>query len=157
MNIIGKATINPILFYTGKVSGYITWILFILSVLNIINIADNSIIFLKYFSFIIFLAGLVFTIISLINMGKSTRLGLPLENTTLKTNGFYKISRNPMYLGFDCFTLASMFFTLNIVVILLGIYSIVIYHLIILSEEKFLEHRFGKEYSEYKSKIRRYL
>lgn len=150
MNIIGKTTINPVLFYTGKISGYITWIL-------VINITNNSIIFFKYFSFIIFLIGFVFTTTSLINMGKSTRLGLPLENTTFKTNGVYKISRNPMYIGFHCFTLASMSFTLNIVVILLGIYSIAIYHLIILSEEKFLEHRFGKEYLEYKSKIRRYL
>jgi len=157
MNIIGKTTINPIIFYTGKISGYISWILFILSLLNIFNFANNSIIFFKYISALLFFIGLVFTVFSIINLGKSTRLGLPTENTTFKTNGFYKISRNPMYFGFNCFTLASMLFTINFVVILLGIYSIIVYHFIILGEEKFLEERFNKEYIEYKNKIRRYI
>jgi len=31
MELIGKSTINPLVFYTGKISGYITWIVLILS------------------------------------------------------------------------------------------------------------------------------
>lgn len=157
MNIIGKTTINPIFFYTGKISGYITWVLFILSFLHVFNLVNHSIIFLKYISYSVFIIGLIITTISLINLGKSTRLGLPSENTTLKTNGIYKISRNPMYFGFNCFTLASILLSLNIVIILLGIYSMVIYHFIILGEEKYLENRFKNEYIEYKSKVRRYI
>jgi len=30
MDIIGKPTIKPFLFYTGKISGYITWLILIL-------------------------------------------------------------------------------------------------------------------------------
>ncbi len=26
MELIGKATIHPLIFYTGKISGYLTWI-----------------------------------------------------------------------------------------------------------------------------------
>ena len=62
-----------------------------------------------------------------------------------------------MYIGFNCLTLASMLYTLNITVILLGVYSMMIYHLIILGEEKFLEQRFGDNYMEYKKTIRRYI
>jgi len=62
-----------------------------------------------------------------------------------------------MYFGFDCFTLAAILYTLNIMVIIPGVYSMVIYHFIILGEEKFLENRFGNEYVEYKKKVKRYL
>jgi len=82
--------------------------------------------FLKYGSCGLFLIGLLFTVISLINPGKSTTLGLPSKNTVFKTNGIYKISQNPMYIGFNCLTLASMLYTLNITVILLGVYSMII-------------------------------
>jgi protein-S-isoprenylcysteine O-methyltransferase Ste14 len=157
MNIIGKTTIKPIFFYTGKISSYITWVLFVLSFFNFINWGNHSIIFLKHISYLVFTVGLIVSAISLINLGKSTRLGLPLENTTLRTNGIYKMSRNPMYLGFNCITLASILLTLNIAAILLGIYSMVIYHFIILGEEKFLENRFKNEYLEYKNRTRRYI
>ncbi len=62
-----------------------------------------------------------------------------------------------MYVGLNCFTLAAMLFTLNAIVMALGLYSIVIHHFIILGEEKFLENRFGKAYMEYKIKVRRYV
>jgi protein-S-isoprenylcysteine O-methyltransferase Ste14 len=38
-----------------------------------------------------------------------------------------------------------------------GIYSIVVYHLIIIGEEKFLEKAFREAYLEYKKKVRRYI
>ena len=157
MGIIGKATINPFLFYSGKTAGYITWIYLILSLLNFIDYGNHSILKLKYISILIFFLGIIFTLMSLINLGKSTRLGLPTENIQLKTAGIYRISRNPMYIGFNFFTISSILFTLNIIIILLGIFSIIIYHFIILGEEKYLEKKFNKEYLEYKSKVRRYL
>ena len=99
----------------------------------------------------------MFTIISLINLGKSTRLGTPQESTEFKTNGLYKISRNPMYVGFNMLSLSAILFTHNFIVIFLGVYSIYVYHLIILGEEKFLESRFSEQYLEYKKNVRRYL
>ena len=157
MNFVGKATINPVLFYTGKVSGYITWGILILSSLHVVNFPNYSIIDLKYIALIVFLIGAIFSTISLINLGRSTRFGLPIEETSFRKNGIYRLNRNPMYLGFNCFTLAAILYTLNIVVIILGVYSMVIYHFIILGEEKFLKSRFGNEYVEYKKKVKRYL
>jgi protein-S-isoprenylcysteine O-methyltransferase Ste14 len=101
--------------------------------------------------------GLLFTVISLVNLGKSTRLGLPSDDTKLKTNGIYKISRNPMYVGFDLITIASIVFTLHWLVIILGIYSLITYHLIIKGEEVFMIKRFSNEYEKYQLKVRRYL
>jgi protein-S-isoprenylcysteine O-methyltransferase Ste14 len=157
MNLIGKTSINPFIFYSGKISGYITWIIFIFSILNVINISIYSSDILKYTSYVTFVIGLIFSILSLINLGKSTRLGLPSEDTILKLTGIYKISRNPMYIGFDLFTISSMLYTLNPLIIIAGIYSIFVYHSIIIGEETFLEKRFGKAYNEYRNKVRRYL
>ena len=157
MDLIGKATINPILFYSGKISGYITWIILFLLIFKIYLIDSNSFVYNEYISYVILLTGLILIVFSMINLGRSTRLGLPSENTVFKTNGLYKMSRNPMYLGFNLMTISSMIYSLNIWIIILGIYSIIVYHQIILGEEKFLEDRFGIEYSNYKKKTRRYL
>jgi protein-S-isoprenylcysteine O-methyltransferase Ste14 len=89
-------------------------------------------------------------------LGKSTRLGLPSDDTQLKTNGLYKYSRNPMYVGFNLITIASIIYTLHWIIIILGVYSLIIYHLIIKGEEKFMMKRFGEEYKNYQLKVSRY-
>jgi protein-S-isoprenylcysteine O-methyltransferase Ste14 len=157
MDLVGKTTINPFLFYSGKILGYITWIILLLSIMEINVLESFSYGFNTYFSYLTLIAGLIFIIFSIISLGRSTRLGLPLEETVFKKSGLYKFSRNPMYVGFNLWTISSMVYTLNIGIILIGIYSMAIYHLIILGEEKFLEKRFGSEYKNYKTNVRRYL
>lgn len=157
MKFIGKATINPLIFYTGKISGYITWITLLGYLLDLVPSSGFHNSFLKSASTFILAMGLCLVGVSLVNLGKSTRLGLPNENTALKTNGIYRFSRNPMYFGFNLLTIAAMVYSINIVLLLLGTYSIITYHWIILGEEKFLEERFGDEYFNYKKKVRRYI
>jgi hypothetical protein len=54
-------------------------------------------------------------------------------------------------------TIASMVYTLHWLVIILGIYSLITYHLIIKGEEVFMIKRFSNEYEKYQLKVRRYL
>ena len=157
MNLIGTTTINPIFFYTGKISGYFTWIILFLAFFNIHYIETNKHLCNQYISIALLIAGLIFTVLSLLNLGRSTRLGLPTEITSFKTNGLYMYSRNPMYVGFNLITIASIVYSFNLIILIPGIYSVIIYHFIILGEEKFLENRFGKEYFDYKEKVRRYI
>jgi len=157
MNIIGTATINPVLFYSGKISGYISWILLFLCLTGIIHLQMIASPLFTCFSIFCILTGSIFTVTSMINLGKSTRLGLPSEATEFKNHGIYRISRNPMYVGFNLFTIASITGCASVIVVIMGIYSLYIYHLIIKSEERFLELRFGQTYSDYKKKVRRYL
>ncbi len=157
MKLAGKPTINPWLFYTGKISGYVTWLVFAYSLSKDGQGNINKFFYNDIIAYCIMAVGLVFTIVSLWNLGKSTRLGLPGESTMLKTGGIYRISRNPMYVGFGLLTIASVIYTLNILVAALGIYSLVMYHLIIKGEEKFLLDRFGNDYENYRKKVRRYL
>ncbi|HPS83581.1 MAG TPA: isoprenylcysteine carboxylmethyltransferase family protein [Bacteroidales bacterium] len=156
MDIIGKPSINPILFFSGKICGYLTWTALLLCWCNIEIVDCISFSYNQYISVAVYTIGFAFGIISIFNLGSSTRFGLPTEQTVFKTNGLYRISRNPMYLGFDLMTLSAMIGTLNVIIALLGLYSILIYHFIILAEEKFLERSFGEEYLNYKRKTRRY-
>ena len=73
------------------------------------------------------------------------------------TTGIFRYTRNPMYVGFNLLTIAAILFTLNILILILGIYCIIVYHFIILNEEKFLENRFKTSYTNYKKKVRRYI
>ncbi len=156
IKLIGKPTINPFIFFTGKSAGYISWIIFFVSYKITLNQIDTSI-FIHIFAQFVFVIGLIITVISLINLGSATSLGVPKQETNLHINGLYKITRNPMYLGFNLMTIASILQTMNVIVLVLTLYSIGTYHLIILGEEAFLLNRFGQAYKEYCSKVKRYL
>lgn len=150
-------TINPVFFFTGKIAGYTTWIILFFKLINVDIIEVDTFLINKYISIGLLFTGLTLSAISLVNLGKSTRLGLPTEETQFKTNGLYKISRNPMYVGFNLITISAIIFIHSWLVLALGIYSLIIYHIIILGEEKFMATRFGEEYKTYKKKVRRYL
>lgn len=156
MEVLGRSTINPILFYSGKIAGYTTWVILLLSLFEIDLVKTYSAYNCDKLGIIVLVIGLILIVISLIDLGKSVRIGVPSEITTLKVKGIYRISRNPMYLGFNLTVIASMLYTLNLIVVLIGIYSIIVYHLIIIGEEKFLSNRFGEEYENYKKNVRRY-
>jgi len=80
------------------------------------------------------------------------------EATTLVTDGSYRVTRNPMYLG--------MFLILLGVAALLGsvgallpfpLFVVVIRNHFVLGEERFLEAAFGTQYLDYKAKVRRWI
>ena len=157
MNILGQPAIHPGLFYSGKISGYFTWVILLAGVTGIQLVECHNFSWNRPVSVVLLISGLIFIVLSSIYLGKSTRLGLPSEETDLKTAGIYRYSRNPMYLGFNLITLSSALFSMNMIILVPGLYSIVIYHFIILGEERFLSKRFGREYLDYKEKVRRYL
>ena len=90
-------------------------------------------------------------------MADSFRLGTPKEETSLKTDGLFRLSRNPMYVGVYATIVASSFYTLNPVVILLGAFVVAVHHAIVLAEEKTMQKEFSRQYSEYYSCVRRYV
>jgi protein-S-isoprenylcysteine O-methyltransferase Ste14 len=157
MNIIGKTTINPIIFYTGKICGYLLWIVLLGYLLQIFPLIGIQLLATQIISILILSLAIIIIILSFVYLGKSVRLGLPSEETKLKTDGIYRISRNPMYLGFNLLTIASMLYCINIITFLMGIYCLTTYHLIIIGEEYFLKERFGEEYMKYLKKVRRYI
>jgi protein-S-isoprenylcysteine O-methyltransferase Ste14 len=112
-----------------------------------------------YSGIILILFGIVMAAISA-GMFKKAETGIePFdEATTLVTRGFYRYTRNPMYLG--------MFLMLLGVAILLGstgallpvvLFVLVIRYNFVAGEERFLEAAFGRKYLDYKDKVRRWI
>jgi protein-S-isoprenylcysteine O-methyltransferase Ste14 len=90
-------------------------------------------------------------------LGKRIRIGLTDDIAVLRTEGIYRISRNPVYLGIYILCAASCCFALHPLNILLAAFTIGAHHRIVLSEERFLAARFGEEWKCYEARVRRYL
>ena len=72
-------------------------------------------------------------------------------------NGLYRISRNPMYIGYFIYFLGCVLLTRSIVLLASLIVFQTAAHWIILSEERWCTKEFGEEYISYMKKVRRYL
>lgn len=81
------------------------------------------------------------------------------ENTSgIVTNGLYKISRNPMYVGLlSILTGYAIWLGSFTPFLLLPVFFWLISEMQIKPEERMLEKKFGKEYLEYKNSVRRWL
>ena len=80
------------------------------------------------------------------------------ESTTLITEGFYKYTRNPMYVGMNSFLLGLMLILKNpLNILFLIIFFFVVRNMFVLKEEVQMEETFGEDYLTYKRKVRRWL
>ena len=82
----------------------------------------------------------------------------PETASSLVTNGVFKYTRNPMYLGL-CSFLASWSFYLSTLAGICCLFGFIAYinHFQIKPEEKYLEQIFKNEYIEYKLNVRRWI
>lgn len=80
------------------------------------------------------------------------------ESTVLITNGVFRVSRHPMYLGFVLILLGIAVFmgslTPYVVIVVFAILMDVVF---IRVEEKMLEDTFGEAWLQYKKKVRRWI
>lgn len=80
------------------------------------------------------------------------------EASTLVTHGFYRFSRNPMYMGMFLMLLGFAFLMGGVGALLpLPVFVLIIRNHFVLGEERFLEACFGQRYLEYKSQVRRWI
>lgn len=112
---------------------------------------------IRYIGAVIGFAGIFIFITAMVTMQNNWRAGVdPLAKTTLITHGIYRFSRNPAFLGFDLFYLGFTLLFLNILQLIFFLCCIIILHLQILEEEKFLITAFGSDYNNYKQRTARY-
>ncbi len=82
----------------------------------------------------------------------------PSDATALVTEGMYRYSRNPMYLGLLLLTIAStIWFGTWFGIIINILFIFVINFLQIIPEEEALLEIFGEEYEQYKKNVRRWI
>lgn len=127
-------------------------------VISIITAEQTPVTALTALGVMLALAGDIFFIVSVVTMRDNWRAGIAEhDKTEMVTKGIYAISRNPAFLGFDCVYIGFLLMSFNWPLLVLSVFAIVMLHLQILQEEKYLEETFGAEYTQYKAKTYRYL
>jgi protein-S-isoprenylcysteine O-methyltransferase Ste14 len=84
---------------------------------------------------------------------------IPVKPTTaLVTDGPFRFSRNPIYLGLTLLYLGiALWLNAFWVVVMVLPLLLMIQSYVIIREEGYLERRFGKKYLQYKGRVRRWL
>jgi len=153
----GEAPINRNLFYASKWSIVVLWGAMALASWGIGFPSVQVPRLLQLIALVFWCAGFTLLYLGRFTMGDSFRLGTPKEDTPLKTDGLFRLSRNPMYVGVYATIVASCLYTVNPVVILLGAFVVAVHHAIVLAEENHMQKVFSREYPEYCSRVRRYV
>ncbi|MCI7791857.1 MAG: isoprenylcysteine carboxylmethyltransferase family protein [Lachnospiraceae bacterium] len=128
----------------------------IISVCSIFCVKRYMISELRIVGIALGIIAVIFFASATITMKTSWRVGIPEEKTTLVTDGIYKWSRNPAFVGFDLLycSICLMFFNLPLVIV--SVWAAVMLHLQILQEEEHMHNMFGDVYDEYKNHTLRY-
>lgn len=112
----------------------------------------------RFSGFLVGLLGDLFFLLAVVCMRDSWRAGIPdKDKTALVTTGIYKVSRNPALLGFDLQYLGVLLLYCNPLTAVFSLFAIVMLHLQILQEERYLTEAFGAPYRTYCSRVFRYL
>lgn len=102
--------------------------------------------------------GVACFIAGMATMRDSWRAGIPSQKETkLVTDGIYRFSRNPAFLGFDLLYIGILIAYPNVWHAVAVVIALCLFHKQIKNEEAFLENAFGQEYADYKKKVRRYI
>jgi len=102
--------------------------------------------------------GVVFFVLAVTAMQNNWRAGVDKEqNTSLVSNGIYRYSRNPAFVGFFLLYIGTALTVPNITIVVFAVISIIVFHLQVLEEEKFLSSSFGESYDSYEKRTARYL
>ena len=114
-----------------------------------------------FISLAIFFFGLSIVLISGIQFRNAATTVHPLkpeESSQIVTTGLYRLSRNPMYIGFFLFLVAwAIFLGSVITALVLPFFIFLINRVQIMPEELVLQEKFGEAYLNYKKQVRRWI
>ena len=153
----GQPPIDRRIFYTSKYAIMGLWAAMAVQSWGVDLSLVETPAWLRRASLFLWAGGFLLLFIGRLGLADSFRIGSPRESTRLKVNGLFQFSRNPMYVGVYATLLAAVFYTLNPVVLLAGLFVVAVHHRIVLAEEQHLQKTFGAEYSDYCRRVRRYL
>lgn len=155
--VMGKPPIGKAWFLISKLTFFTSCGLCIMQAIKVKFIYTDVPDYISWIGAVLIITGCIFEMFSFMSLGSALKFGLPEEKTSLKTKGLYKISRNPIYLGFFIICAGSLLYYPNLINGFLIIVSVYLHYRITLAEEKFLEKTFSEEWISYKKKVRRYI
>jgi protein-S-isoprenylcysteine O-methyltransferase Ste14 len=113
---------------------------------------------LKITGLAILLVSLIWTYIAQADMHGSWRIGIDeAAKTNLITQGIFRFSRNPIYLGMLSSLLGLVMVTPNALTIMLLVVGLVLIQIQVRLEEDFLYKMHGTLYADYKNKVSRFI
>ena len=128
----------------------------VVGVLSIFLVKKYPIVEIRVIGIVVGVMAVVFFALAILTMKTNWRVGIPEEKTSLVTEGIYKWSRNPAFVGFDLLYVSMCLMFFNIPLLLVSIWAAVMLHLQILQEEVHMQNMFGEEYKQYKQQTFRY-
>ena len=155
---IAESQIHNVEFYTEAVMKAATICVVVVEIASVLIGWSLFPVWVRMVGVCMAVAGDVVFGISVWTMKDSWRAGLArADETVMVTDGIYRVSRNPAFLGFDLVYVGILIMFFNPVLLLFSLFAGIMLHLQILQEEKYLPEVFGEEYLEYKKKAGRYL
>ena len=146
------------LFATEIIMKFATYSVVFIEIISIYKNTALACISLRITGVIIGTIGVALFGIAVSTMKDSWRAGIPeSDKTDLITTGIFSFSRNPAFLAFDLVYVGILIMFFNWILFIFTVFSMIMLHLQIKQEEKFLIETFGKEYLDYKQQARRYI
>ena len=104
------------------------------------------------------LLGLLLLLWSLVSFGLSFRVGIDTDHPgELITSGVFAFSRNPIYVAFAFILLGQFLIFPNWILLVYTGAAVWLFRRQVLREEDYLKEHYGREYSEYCDRVRRYV
>jgi protein-S-isoprenylcysteine O-methyltransferase Ste14 len=104
------------------------------------------------------LAGLTLLAWSLVSFGQSFRVGIDTERPAkLITTGVFAFTRHPIYVGFALILLGQFLIFSSWLLLAYLAAGYWLFHRQVLREEEFLSRHYGREFGEYRKRVRRYV
>lgn len=92
------------------------------------------------------------------SVGTTVDPRVPEQSASLVVRGVYRISRNPMYVGFMLMLIGWAVFLGNVAgFLLLPVFVIYMNRFQIVPEERYMREKFGEEYRHYEEEVRRWV
>lgn len=113
-------------------------------------IAFKKILFVKVIGLIVSFGGVIFILFSFIKIGVVPSI----SKSNLITTGMYGIVRHPIYTGTLLLFLGFILFNSSIISLVYFPFSILLYCVMTIFEERDLEKTFGDEYKKYKHNVK---
>lgn len=138
------------------ITGILMWAISVLFSDTRFTLSSNIIIAVA-----VFCIGVIFALLGVLEFKKAETTvdpRVPHKTSSLVASGVYKLSRNPMYIGFLFMLLAWAFYLSQILVFLfLPLFVIYMNWFQIIPEEHFMLQKLGEEYTSYRRKVRRWI
>ena len=107
---------------------------------------------------LVLVVSLIWTYIAQAHMHESWRVGIDeSQKTSLVTQGVFRYSRNPIYLGMLASVFGLALVTPNALIVLLLVVGYVLIQIQVRLEEDFLQKMHGPTYADYKKSVARFI